>query len=103
MLLGALMVSRKRLPLAMRRENHGNASNTYRSTSPGTNGSTVNSTRSVTRPDPNDVLLTNGTVVDVDGARVADVRMGNDGRIAAVAAVGADRRAGAGPRRVIPA
>ena len=38
------------------------------------------------------MLLTNGTVVDVDGERGADVRIGPDGRIAAVSTVGAPRQ-----------
>src|SRR5215510_11093745 len=46
---------------------------------PGTNGSTVNSTRRLTARHPNRVLLAEGIVVDVDGERRADVRLGRDG------------------------
>src|SRR5258707_1427620 len=51
---------------------------------PGTKGSTVNSTRRLTTRHPNRVLLANGVVVDVDGERRADLRVGRDGRIAEI-------------------
>jgi dihydropyrimidinase len=44
----------------------------------------VNSTRNVTTGHPNRVLLAHAVVVDVDGERPSAVRVGDDGRIAAV-------------------
>src|SRR3954471_5518695 len=53
---------------------------------PSVNGSTVNSMRNTITVHPNAVLLTGGTLVDVDGERRADLRIGRDGRVAEVAA-----------------
>jgi dihydropyrimidinase len=47
----------------------------------------VNSIRNAIAVHPNAVLLRGGTVLDVDGERRADLRIGTDGRVAAVAPV----------------